>query len=309
MPAPAPVDATTDQSIRPIGVLAAAIAVTTWGLSGVVIKDIDMDGIAIAGYRFTIYGLVTGAVLALRGNRPSIRVMRESMWGGIALAVDVAFFFSAVKLTTLANATVIGALQPVVVGIAAAVLFGETIRRREVGLAGLALIGVVVVVLGASDEIEASLTGDLFAFVALLAWSAYFVFVRKAKDRGRVTPAEYTFGAALWVGMLNLPLALAFGQDLSWPSTDSWVGLLILTFGAGILGHSLMNWALHEIPLWVAATFTLFIPVAAAAAAWAYLGEPLTTLQVLAMGIVLLALTGIVTSRSGLRNRPRPLRR
>lgn len=292
--------------LNPVGVLAAAIAVTTWGLSGVVAKDIDMGGLATGGYRFTIYGLVMGSFLWVRGTRIDLRIMRESMWGGIALGADVAFFFSAIKLTTVANATVIGALQPVVVSLVAARFFGERIHRRDMVLGGVAIVGVSLVVFGASGSAEWSLTGDLLAVGALLSWSTYFIFSKRAKSR--LTSNEYTIGSALWTGAINLPLALAFGQSLAWPSLDSWVGLLVLAFGAGILGHSLMNWSIQQIPLWISSTFTLLIPIVSAVTAWVFLDEPLTPLQIFAMGIVLAALAGIVGRQSGIGSRPRPLR-
>lgn len=294
-------------AVNPLGLLAAGVAVSAWGLSGVIAKDIDMGGLAIGGYRFTVYGLFVGALMWVRGTRIDLRVLRESMWGGIALGADVALFFSAVKLTTVANATVIGALQPVVVSVAAARFFGERIHRRDVALAGVALVGVTLVVFGASGSPEWSLTGDLLAAGALLAWSAYFFFSKQIKSR--ITSNEYTVGAALWAGAINLPLALLFGQSLAWPSAQSWIGLLVMAFGAGILGHSLMNWSIQQIPLWISSTFTLLIPVVSATAAWAYLDEPLTSLQIFAMGIVLTALAGIVARQSGIGARPRPLRR
>lgn len=293
--------------VNPLGVLAAAVAVSAWGLSGVIAKDIEMGGLAIGAYRFTIYGLVVGGLMWARGTRITPRVMRESMWGGIALGIDVAFFFSAVKLTTVANATVIGALQPVVVSLVAARFFGERIHRRDVMLGAIAIIGVSLVVFGASGSAEWSLTGDLLAAGALLSWSAYFIFSKRAKSR--ITSNEYTVGAALWTGAINLPLAVAFGESLAWPSLDSWIGLLVLAFGAGVLGHSLMNWSIQQIPLWISSTFTLLIPVVSASAAWIFLDEPLTRLQVVAMGIVLGALAGIVARQSGIGSKPRPLRR
>ena len=43
----------------------------------------------------------------------------------------------------------------------------------------------------------------------------------------------------------------------------------------------------------------------AAIAAWIWLDEPLTALQVIAMGVVLAALAGIVTAQDGTKTRPR----
>ena len=304
---PAPPSDPSEEAVNSLGVFAGIVAVSAWGLAGVVAKDIDMGGVAIGTYRFAIYGIIVGALMSLRGSPITGRVMRESMWGGIALAADVALFFSAIKLTSIANATVISAMQPVGVGLIAWRVFGERIRRRDIIFGLVALAGVVVAVLASADGADNSLDGDLLAVAAVVAWALYFVFSKQAK--GKLTSNEYTVGAAIWVGVINVPIALAFGQSLAWPSSHSWIRLLALAFGAGVLGHSMMNWSIQQIPLWLGSTLTLFIPVVSAAAAWYFLDEPLTAVQISAMAVVLLALAGVITGQAGIGSRPRPLRR
>ncbi|MEM7285433.1 MAG: DMT family transporter [Actinomycetota bacterium] len=271
-----------------LGLIGAALAVVAWGSSSVVIRHIDMGGLAIAVYRFWIYGLILVAWMWARGVRVSWRIMRHTAAGGIALGLDVALFFSAVKETTIVNATVIGALQPIVVGFVAWRFFGERIRSRDIGLAAVAIGAVVVVVAAGTGRPEWNITGDLLSVGALFAWSAYFIFSKQS--RGVLTPGEFTLGTALWTAAINTPLAFAFGQDLSSPSARDWMWLLILSFGAGIVGHVLMNWSLVRIPLWLGSTFTLLIPVTSATMAWMFLDQPLRALQVLAMVVVLAAL-------------------
>lgn len=290
-----------------VAVAGAAVAVSVWGLSGVVVKNIDMGGLAIGAYRFGLYSLVVAAIMAARGTPITVRVLRHSFWGGVALAADVALFFTAVKLTTVVNATVTGALQPVIVSAIAARFFGERIDRRDVALAAVALTGAVVVVIGSSGRPEWNIQGDLAAVGALLAWSAYFVFSKHSQER--ISPAEYTAGAAIYTAAINAPLAALFGQSLGWPTAESWLWIAVLAFGAGVLGHSLMNWSLRQMPLWVASTMTLLIPVMASIAAWVFLDEPLNAVQVVAMALVLAALAGIVTRQAGIGSVPRPLRR
>ncbi len=295
------------EGLNPLGVTAAAVAVTAWGLSSVLIKGIDMGSLAIAGYRFTLYGMVLAAFMALRRTPISWSVLKASIWGGLALGLDVAFFFSAIKLTSVANATVIGALQPIVVSAVGARFFAESVARRDVLLGVVAIGGVAGVVLSGSDDSGQNIVGDLLAVGALFSWSAYFVCAKQAKEK--MSSQEFTIGAALWTGAVNLPLALAFGQDLGWPSGQNWVFLLALTFGAGVLGHSMMNWSIQQIPLWISSIFTLLIPMVSTIAAWIWLDEPLTRIQVIAMGVVLAALAGIVGNQTSIRSRPRPLRR
>jgi probable blue pigment (indigoidine) exporter len=279
-----------------LGLAGAAIAVTVWGSSGVIVKHVDMGGLALAGYRFVIYAVLMLVVLGSRGNRLSWRAMRHSFWGGMSLAVDVALFFTAVKLTSIVNTTVIGAMQPVVVGVVAARFFGERIRGRDVIAGGIALLGVLLVVTESSASDSWSLKGDLAATGALFAWSGYFIFSRRSQ--GRVSPSEYTAATAVYTGVFNGALAIAVGQDVSWPDSESLVWILVLAIGAGALGHSLMNWSLVRIPLWIGSTFTLLIPVVASGLAWLALDESLTALQVAGMVVVVGALAVIVWNQS-----------
>ena len=266
-----------------------------------------MGGLAIAAYRFGSYGLVVALIMAARRTPVNRRVMRASMAGGIALGADVAFFFSAIKLTTVANATVIGALQPIVVAVTANRFFGEVIRRRDIVLGLVAILGVVVVVTGAASDAPSNVRGDALAVGALFAWSAYFIFARQAK--GVITSNEYTVGAAIWVAIINAPLALLFGQSMAWPSVSNWFWILLMAFGAGILGHAAMNWSLQQIPLWLGSTFTLLVPVVSSSVAWLAFDEPITAIQIAAIAVVLSALTGVITGQAGIGSRPRPLRR
>ncbi len=300
----APAAEASQQSARIAGAL---VAVSAWGLGTVVNKHIDMGAMALGAYRFGLYGILLSGFLWLRGTRVTWATMRSSMWGGLSLAADAAMFFSALKLTSIANATVIGALQPVVVAIVAHRFFGESIRRRDLLLGAISLAGVIVVITNSAPSADASLAGNLFAVGALFAWSSYFIFSRQAK--GVISPSEYTAGTALWTALVNLPLALAFGQDVTSPSAESWLWLAVLVGVAGFFGHSAMNWSLQRIPLWLGSTFTLFIPVVSAAAAWVFLGEAVTVVQMAAMAVVVAALAGVVANQSGIGNRPRPLRR
>jgi drug/metabolite transporter (DMT)-like permease len=290
------------------GLMGAGLAVTAWAGGSVITKAISMDALAIAVYRFWLFSLLvtvwmvrarpaasTRSVVADR--RPAfVRVLRDSMWGGIALGVDVALFFSAIKLTNVVNATLIGSLQPIVVGVIAARFFGERIRSVDAAWSGLALIGVIGVVVASNGTPEWSAAGDLLAVAAMLAWSAYFILSKRSKET--LTSLEYTAGTAVWTAAINTPLAIVFGQDLSWPSWTNLGWLVVMTLIAGVIGHVLMNWSLVRIPLWIGSTFTLLIPVAASLLAWVFIGESLSLAQLGPMALVLGALAAIIRGQS-----------
>lgn len=290
--------ATSEHEARDLsrGLLGAGIAVCAWSTGTVLTKGIDMGGLAIGFYRFAVFSVCIVIWLGLRGIRFNWRIMRDSAWGGLALGADVALFFSAIKLTSVVNATVIGSMQPIVVGIVAARFFGERIRPRDAVWSLVALSGAVVVVVATAGDEITDIRGDLLAAAAMLSWSGYFIASKRSRQR--MTSTEFTAGTAIWTALICAPLGLAFGQDMSWPSWQNWLLLIAMAAGSGIIGHALMNWSLVRIPLWVGSTFTLLIPVFSALLAWVFLGEAVAAIQWIAMAVVIGALAAVVRGQS-----------
>lgn len=285
-----------------LALLGICIAVTAWGASGAVIKSIDMGGLSVGFWRFLLYVVALTGWMRFRGATLDLRVLRASAAGGLSLGLDVVFFFSAVKLTNVVNATTIGALQPVIVAVVAARFFGERIRWRDVVAALIAIVAVIVIVIESSGTPEWSPKGDLLAVGAVFSWSGYFIFSKRSK--GVLTSQQYTAGTACWTTLICLIAGLAFGQDMSPPTGTDWFLLLGLTIGAGILGHSIMNWSLVRIPLWLGSVLTLLIPVVGAVVAWIFLDEALSAVQIAAIVVVIGALASIVLSQ----DHPEPVR-
>ena len=286
-----------------LGLIAVLVAVTAWSTTNVIIKWIDMNAIAIAFWRFGLYAIMLATWMFARGKRLSGRALWIAAPGGVLLSGDVLLFFTAVKVTTVVNATTIGALQPLVIGVFATRVFDEKISRREIFAAIIAIAGVIVIVTQSAGTPEWSGAGDLAAVGALFCWSGYFVVAKRLSTK--LTPMEFTTASACWVAVIALPVGLAFQQDMSPPSRADWPWLLLLTIVGGVVGHYLMNWGIPRLPLWLSSTLTLLIPVLASIAAWIFLDEPLTAIQIAAMGVVVGSLAVIVAAQSA----PAPLQR
>ena len=274
-----------------IALIGAGLAVTAWGSSGVIVKYITVSSTEIAVYRFTFYAIIMMLFLKVRGTPLTFKALRASLWGGISLGLNVAFFFESLKRTTVVNATIIGSLQPVLISIYSYKTFGEKVRSKDVVVGFIALLGTFGVVAGSSGTAEWDITGDLLAVAALFTWSAYFVVSKKTQDL--VTPLEFTAASGVITGVLNFGIALIFGISFTIPSNKDIFWIIVLATVAGLIGHSLMNWSLVRIPLWVGSTLTLFVPVVSSFLAWVFLGESLNLIQILATFVVVFSL-GII---------------
>ena len=109
-----------------------------------------------------------------------------SLIGGGLFALHQVLFFTSLKLTTVADVSLIGALQPPLVLAVAGPMFGELATRRAIGWSLVAVSGTVLVVLLAAGTPGWSPLGDAMAVGNLLAFTAYFL----ASKRIRVAPAR-----------------------------------------------------------------------------------------------------------------------
>lgn len=279
------------------GIPAAAMAMVGWAASGVIAKGItELGALSVVFWRMWIYAVIILAFLHLRGTPLRWSSVKVSLRGGLALGADIMLFFVSIRLTTVANATVIGSCQPIFMLLIAGRLFGERPRRLDWALAALALSGVAIVMFGSSGLPEWSIGGDLLAVATLVAWTLYFVFSKLTRQE--IDSSQYTGATALVAALLSTPFAVFSGQVFDMPSPSAWLWLVILSIGPGFSSHMLMNWALGLIPAWFASTLTLAIPVTATLLAWIFLDENVVALQFVGMGVVILTLAVIVAGQA-----------
>jgi drug/metabolite transporter (DMT)-like permease len=283
-------------SRRTAGILATTAGVSIWGASSIMVKSIEgIDAVGISFHRLLLGALLLVVVHLGRGGRIDWRMLRISAAGGVAFGLDIVLFFSALRETSVANATVIGALQPILLAPIGVRLFGERLAPRTVGWSVVAVAGTAVVVLGATGVPEWSLRGDLLAVGALLSWTAYFVASKQARQH--LGTLEYFTGLSIVACAVVVPYALVVGADLSPAGASDWVIIVLVTVFSGALGHVLLNWSHEHVPLQVISLLTLLVPVVATAGAVAFLGERVSGLQWAGMAVVLASLAVVVRER------------
>lgn len=269
------------------GVAGAALAVLSWACPALIGKGVQLSSLNVVLFRGWIGIAVALTVLYARGGRLTRRGLRLSVFGGLALGLDLMLFFAAIKATTVANATMIGSMTPLLLMFLAPKLFGERLRWPDL-LAGLvAMAGCGLVVLASSGVDGWSLRGDIYAALCLVAWTAYLIASKRV--RGEVSSLEFAAAVTLVATTLITPIAL-FDPTLRWPDGTQLAMLTIMAI-SGWLGHVLMNWSLRFIPIWVGGTSAVAVPVVATALAFVFLGEAFVWTQGVGMAIVVTALT------------------
>jgi drug/metabolite transporter (DMT)-like permease len=281
---------------RSAGVFAISLATVVWGAAPLMLKQTSMPPLSFAAYRLWVGVAIYVAVFAVTGRRISAATLLTCAPGGVFFAADVALSFTAFQLTSVANATIIGALAPVCIMLGAARWFGERIARRDLVFVAVSLAGVAAVAIGSARSPSFSAVGDAAAGGSVLSWSAYWLFSKRA--RASIGALEYMASVMLVAAVVMTVAAAVFpGQGLAPPHAGDWMWIVLVAAFPGAVGHSLVSWSHRHLEAWLGSLITQCQPVVGSLAAWALLGERLTAVTI-GGGLAVLAATAAIVARS-----------
>lgn len=280
---------------RAIGISADLIAATMWGFSGIIVAYSNTAPLVLTFYRLWISTALMLAALLLHRRRLSWKVLARAAPSGVLLGANLACYVFAFKLTTIADASVIGALQPAIVLIAAASLFREAIGRREVILTAVAIVGVVGVVAGTRVSIGAHGRGDVIAIIGTLFFTGYWLLAKSA--RAQIPTFEFMCGVWISAALALTPVALASGESFTAIPGRNWPWIVALAIVPGI-GHTMMNWAHRVVDASVSSVIAILNAPVAAVAALIILQQSLTLLQIACGFVAVIAIALVAKGRS-----------
>ena len=205
---------------------------------------------------------------------------------GSFFAADLAIWHWSLRLTTVANSTLITNFTPFFVMFGARLLFQERITRLLLGGLALALAGGTMLV-GSSLQLTLDhVLGDLLALVTAVFYAGYLLAVKHL--RRTFSTATTMTGSGLVSCPLFLVVAVLSAEPLAPHTGRGWVVLVALALVSHVGGQGLIAYALAHLPASFSAVGLLVQPVVAAVLAWVLLGERLQTLQVFG-GVLILA--------------------
>lgn len=173
---------TAIQSMQPSrALLLLALSALLWSTSGLFIKLIDLNPMAIAGLRSAIAGLFM--LVMLKG---SLRFSFSSpqIAGAMAYALTMVTFVSATKLTTAANAILLQYTAPVFTALLAAWLLKEIVTRFDWVIIGVVSGGMLLFFL---DQLSVSgAWGNILAVISGITMSCFILCMRMQKDTSTI---------------------------------------------------------------------------------------------------------------------------
>lgn len=277
------------------GLLAGSIAVFAWGLGPLFVRAMGVSTPTIVAYRLIIAVPVMHLMAWLFGGRVTRRLMRVALVPGALFGMSLITGFASVNHTSVSNSTLISNLMPVAVVILAKFVFDEQVRMRQFVAVGVALAGVLIVVLGAGSSGDAAWSGDFLAVVNVVIFTAFFLRMKNLRDDG-IHSWSLLAAVTTVAALVAVPPCLFASNDLGSMTPRSWLFLLAMVLLPGVVGHGLMTWASGHLPVTVSSLLTLGSPVVSAVGAWLWLNQSMNEWQCVGSVIVLGALAAIAVN-------------
>ncbi|WP_344865280.1 DMT family transporter [Amycolatopsis ultiminotia] len=259
-------------------------------LSSVFIKVSGASGATSSFWR-CLFALPVLAVLArTEARRTGVRTkVVPPLLAGLGLGLDFVLWGEAIPRVGAGIATVLLAVQVVIVPVLAFLFLTERPDRRFLVTAPVLIAGIVLAggFIGATMTGPDPLLGALAALAAGAGYSVYLLLIRLSS--GPSTQVRSLLLATLSAGAVAVALGVPFGRlDFApgWPALGWLVALSLIGQVAGWL---LIAGALPRMPSATGAALMLLQPVGAVVFGIVLLGEQPSVLQLVGCAVVLAA--------------------
>ncbi len=250
-----------------------------WAGNSVVARGVHelVPPLTLAWIRWTIAGMIILPLAwpHLKRDLPTIRRHWPIvvLLGALGNGSFVSLYYIGVSKTTAINSLIINSAVPILIPIAAFIIFQETITRLQAGGITVSFLGVLTVLTKGDPALLATLQlneGDLWILCAMMVWATYTSLLRKQPRMHWLSFATITFWVAaalnfpLFVGemlagrhlqpTLHAFLAIAYVSTL--PSV---VAQIFYIRSVGLIGASRAGSFMHLIPFFGAILAILFL--------------------------------------------------
>jgi drug/metabolite transporter (DMT)-like permease len=263
----------------------------------------DFDVFSIAFWRLIIAAVALVSILLILRKSFSLNLVRQNLKDlavlSVFLGLHFILFVSAVKDTTILNATVLVNTAPIFSMFVSAFLFNAKPSRLAILGLTVSFVGVCIIAIADAQPFGLSLhlKGDLEATLAAVAEAFYLNLGRKTRSQMPVfaTMLPIYLLSALVIGVLSIPA----GVPISVPTN---AGMTLLLIGIGVLptaiSHTLYFSSLSNLKSFETATMALLEPVGATVlGAFIFLEVP-APVFVLGGFLILLGITFVLKQSS-----------
>lgn len=252
--------------------VALAVAIASVSTAAIMIRICDSGPLTVAFYRLLFTTLMV-MPWALAKDMDCFKGISPREWAklagiGLVLAVHFSLWVSSVGMTSVANSAVLVTMHPIFVAAIAFIALNERTSRSALIGAGIAFAGVAIMFAGGLSG--GGLAGDVLAVGGAVAAAFYIIGGRS--QRKKLRTGAYCLIVYGFATLFIAPLAYMESGFVP-ASGNDWYVFVLMAVVAGVLGHTMYNYALGRVSAFFVSTTLLGEPIISSILAWALLSE------------------------------------
>ncbi|EGW36813.1 triose-phosphate Transporter family protein [Desulfosporosinus sp. OT] len=251
---------------------------------------------ALTFFRFLFALPLIFIILYVR--EPKNLLPRGRQWSALILLGIVgtfcyhALFFTSLKYTTAINSSLIGAMNPMVTTILAAVFFSERLTPWRLLGIFLSFSGVFLFITNGDLQLISQFEfnkGDLIMLLAVCCFAVYSLLSRRYMKQYLLSPLMVTAYTFLICVVISIPFMLWENPAtyLSSATLSGWLSILYMSVFASVLGYLFQMVAIQRIGAPRTAIFINLVPIFTIIQSVTILGESITLIKLIAAAIVI----------------------
>jgi len=202
-------------------------------------------------------------------------------------------FFTSLKYTTAINSSLIGAINPMVTTLLAAMFFGERLTPLRVFGIFLSFSGVFLFITNGDLQVMYHFQvnhGDFLMLIGVFCFATYALLSRRYMKQYQLTPFMVTAYTFLICVVISVPFVLWENPAtyLSATTSRGWLSILYMSVFASVLGYLFQAIAIQRIGAPRTAVFINLVPIFTIIQSVTILGESITLIKLMCAGIVII---------------------
>lgn len=266
------------------------ISMAIFGTLAPFVRRISVASGELALYRAVMAAVLIGGYLLVTKQKIDLRSIKKELAllviSGMAMGMNWILLFEAYRYTTVSVATLSYYFAPVIVTLAAPVLFKEKLTKKQILCFVMSTLGLVLVIgVSGFGQGSSDLTGILFGLGAAVLYATVILLNKFIKGVAGIQRTFLQFLAAI---LILIPyVASTSGVTLGGMDATGWACLLVVGLVHTGIAYCLYFSALREIPGQEAAILSYIDPLVAVVISVTVLGEGISLAQIIGGALIL----------------------
>ncbi|MCE3037629.1 DMT family transporter [Helicobacter sp. faydin-H20] len=265
----------------------ALLAETFIIYASVLVKIVDISPIVLGFYRvfFAIPVFLFFAIKKTNLLKISYKDMFLMILAGLFFGADLIFFNTALHHTSVTNVNLICSLVIFVLTPIGIFFFNERLKPNFLIGAGIAILGIFILIKGKADESVATTYGDLIASLSNICYSIFLALIYSLRKKYTTMVLMFfvCIGASLVLGITG-----EIKEGFAIPANyEQWFYVLLIVLFGQILGQGFFGYIMGKISTQASSIILLLSPLTAAIMGFLILREVIGIFEIIGMFIMI----------------------